>query len=1683
VAQLSQPSRLEGAPAVGEAGEPDPIRSTPEAAVSEPVVGRFRPQSQDDLAPSGTWQRAEANLAALELLQRLREQGREATSAERGVLARWGSWGAVPAIFDEAQVRWQPQRDRLRALLSEEEFAAARRTVLNAHYTDPAYVDAMWQALERLGFQGGRVLEPGCGAGTFIGMAPAAAQMVGVELDPTSAGIAAALYPHAQVRAESFAQTKIPRGYFDAAIGNVPFAKLVLHDPAFNAGNHSIHNHFILKSLALVRPGGVAAFLTSRFTMDATNPAARREMHQLADLLGAVRLPAQAHRRAAGTEVVTDLLIFRRRLPGQEAGEQRWEYARPVQIDEVQIGINDYFHRHPERMLGQASIQHGMYNAQDLRVVGDLQRLPEQLQEQLVSITDAAVGAGLTMTAAAQEQTGAALAPVARADEDLWEGHLSVDEAGTGFTQLTEGVLAPIKVPRAQFKELRTLLQLRDQARALLSMEAGSVEDTPQLEAARTELAACYRDYVAKYGPINRVKITDTGRLDSDGDPIIRRAVPPVMRTLRTDPFYALITSLERYDEHTGTAAPSTILSERVVHPKALPQGADTAEEALALSMDVHGHPDLDYIAHLLGVDSEQAREQLRGMVFSDPETSALLPAAEYLSGNVIIKLERAREAAATDDAFTENVQALEQVIPTPLGADEIEPQIGAVWVSPEDYAQFLSELIEAPVTVSNPYGTIWDVRAVSNFRAISEWGTRRVPAARILETSLKQQVVTVVDDVDGTRVPNPTATEEAREKQAAMQERFAEWVWEDPARTARLVAEYNRRFNGIVLRDYTKEGERLRLPGLARSFTPRPHQRAAVARIINEPAVGLFHEVGAGKTAEMVMGVMELRRLGLARKPVVVVPNHMLEQFTAEWLQCYPRARLLAASVEDLQGDKRRRFVALAATNDWDAVVMTRTAFQRIPVSKTLAATYEARELEAMRAALSAATEKNLTVKRLERKLATEEERIKAKLDKAEDPGITFEQTGIDYVMVDEAHDYKNLRTVSGIQGAAINGSIRATDLHMKLEHLRSTRGRRVATFATATPLANSVTEAHVMQRYLRPDLLQAAGVHDFDSWAGTFGQTVTEIEMGVAGGFRQKTRFAKFKNVPEMLRMWHTFADVKTAEDLKLPVPDLTVRQDGQRLPVTALLEPSDDVTGYVQHLAARADLVKSRAVDPSEDNMLKISSDGRKAALDMRLIDATFFAHVERSKVEAAAAKIVTIWEQNRHRTYHDDAGEVSPVPGALQIVFCDLGTPSQDWNVYDELHRHLVAAGIPAEGVRFIHEAKTDNEKARLFAACRSGQVAVLIGSTQKMGVGTNIQRRAVALHHLDCPWRPADLAQREGRIVRQGNENPEVSIYRWVVEGSFDAYSWQTVERKAKFISQVMRGRLDVREVEDIGDTALSYAEVKALASGNPLLIDREEASAALARLERLERAHRQNLAGLGASARDSGSVLDGAERDLPLLQQAAEQVRTTKGDAFRAVINGTTYTDRVQAGNALGQWVTANQHRISGHYYDERPLGVVAQLGGHTIEAATRRPLFGGGPCFALSIKDVPRTSWTVEVEHLQTGAGEGGLVRQLENRVAGIADLIPKTVAEREDAQRRLLEIEAAKARPFKYVDELTRARTRLSDIETRIKDREREDSGTEPDQEPPTTEAPAPLPAAHQRTLDRAANGLGLT
>lgn len=1591
-----------------------------------------------------------ANLAALRVVRDIQSQERGATAEEQAVLARWSAWGAVPAVFDEARTDWASEREQLHELLSEGEYAAARRTTINAHYTDPAYVRAVWDAVQALGFTGGRVLEPGCGSGTFIGLAPAAAQMTGVELDPISAAVAAGLYPHASVRAESFAVTRLPGGYFDATVGNVPFADVRLHDPIDNRAGHSLHNHFIVKSLRLTRPGGVVAVLTSRYTLDAVNPAARREMNAMADLVGAVRLPGGAHRRAAGTDVVTDLLILRRRAEGEQPRTNAWETVGAHVVDGQSVRTNNYFHDHPEHVLGEYRVGTGMYNEATLDVVGDLATLPSRLERALREVVDQAHRDGLIWT----PRAGADVAPasvgrVAQASEGLWEGHLSATD--DGFTVLESGIHVPLEVPRTRASELRALLGLRDQARALLATESASLEDSNELEDARRRLAGAYGSYVTRFGPLNRSTLRSTGRTDPEtGEERMARVRPPVMTTFRRDPFYALVMALETFDEGTHTAAPAQLLSQRVVVPRAPVLGVDDPAEALAVSLETTGRADLPVIASLLGVDVDEARAQLGDLVFDDPQDpTRIVPAAEYLSGNVLDKLDVARAAAGVEERYAVNVRALEAVVPTPLGIDEIQPRLGAAWIDAETHTEFVREILADPrANVLHLGAAMWEVNAVAHtVAATSEWGTSRASAPHILKAVLEQRVVTVTDDIgDGKRVINPTETEAAREKAGLLQERFAEWVWEDPARAERLAGVYNRQFNALVLRDYTTEGQRLTLPGLVKTFTPREHQRTAVARMISEPAVGLFHEVGAGKTAEMAIGTMELRRLGLVSKPAVVVPNHMLEQFTREWLQLYPQASLLAAAGEDLAGDRRRMFVARASTGEWDAVIMTRSAFERIGVSRATEAEYMQRELDQIRAILErASATKATTVKRLEKKVAAVEERVKERLDGPQDPGITFEATGIDYLVVDELHDYKNLMTVSNIPDAAIEGSKRASDLHMKLEYLRARHGHRVITGATATPIANSITEAHVMQRYMRPDLLEAAGVADFDSWAATFGQTVTEIEMSVTGGYKQKTRFARFQNVPEMLRTWHTFADVKTAEDLKLPRPELAVRPDGVRGPRTMVLEPSDELLEYVRWLGKRADDVQARLVDRDVDNMLKITTDGRKAALDLRLAG---MGRAPGNKVESAADRIAAIWQRNAARVYLDPVtGEPSPIPGALQLVFCDLGTPSADWNVYVELRRQLMARGMPREQVRFIHEARNDAEKGRLFAAARAGHISVLVGSTQKMGVGTNVQARAVALHHLDCPWRPADLEQRDGRILRQGNQNDEIEIYRWVTEKSFDAYSWQTVERKARFIAQVMRGRLDMREIDDVGDSALSFAEVKALASGDPLVLEREKALQEVTKFDRLERAWHRNQVHLQRGKHSALERLAAAESDLPHVEAGIARRVETSGEQFAMTVAGERFTTRTDAAAALRQWAHTHAGAALNTTHEPRALGAVAQLGGHTITAAAapRVGFLQRSPGYTFAIDGVPRTHWRVDVE---TAAGEGiGLVRQFENHLERLAALAAQLRTDIETAQRDIAQAEEAQRKPFKHADALDRARATLQRVEATLEGSDQHD------------------------------------
>lgn len=1597
--------------------------------------------------------RFDANLAAAQTLRHLRAEDRAATPAEQAVLARWGSWGAqgLWQIFDENRPEHVHRRHQLREVLTPEEYDAARRTTINAHYTDAAYVSAIWTAMERLGITRGAVLEPGCGAGTFIGAAPAHVQMVGVELDPVTAGIARHLYPDAAILTQSFADTRLPVGYFDATIGNVPFADVVLHDPRFNPGRYSMHNHFILKSLELTRPGGIVAVLTSHHTLDSRDAAHRRDMHHLADLVGAVRLPTGAHAAAAGTDAVTDLLILRRRLPDEAPLDDAWVTTQPVELHgptgPEQVRINRYFaveHRH--HVLGQPQVRVGMYGVAGLHITpAPGQNTAAQLQAALQAVTDRALEQGRGASPAPDRTHAAALLPDISVERD---GHITATTAG-GFTIVAEGVTVDLSVPTTQRAEVRALLGLRDQAKTLIATEAANRDDTVDLAHTRTRLGESWHNYVARYGPINRYTMSTP----TNPQQTPHRLIPPAVRlVIRHDPYGPLLAALERFDDDTHQASPAHLLLTRQIVPREPVTRVDAATDAVSVTLDTLGRLDLDHMAQLLDTTPDQARHQLLGHVFDTPPADGANPGlvtrAEYLSGDVRTKLDVALAAAADDpDTWAPNVAALREVLPPELGPGDITARLGAVWIPDTDHTAFMRDVLgDRRAKVTHISGSQWVVEGNKwGIAAQNVWGTQRMAAPDILERLITQTQIVVKDhhtDVHGNKVEtlNVVDTEAAQEKAQQLSERFSSWVWEDPDRAERLQAEYNRRFNSVVLRDYTGEGAAMALPGLVKTFTPRPHQRGAVARMLNEPSVGLFHEVGAGKTAEMIMGAMELKRLGMVQKPLVVVPNHMLEQFSREWLQLYPQATLLAAGSKDLTGDRRREFVARAATNDWDGIVLTRGAFERIPLSpQRLVAYLEAQSAQTREdlARIGAAQGKvDTRLKAMEKQILRKEEQAKAELDKPRDPGITFEETGIDYLIVDELHDYKNLTVASAIPGASILGSGRARDLDSKIHYLRSTHGARVITGATATPIANSVTEMYVMQRYLAPTRLTSAGIHDFDSWAATFGEVVTGFEANITGDqFKLKGRFAKFTNVPELLTMFHEFGDIKTAADLDLPVPRIGQRGDGQRLANLVSVEQTDALSAYIGDLSKRVDKITSRQVDPRDDNMLKVASDGRKAALDMRLVTAEEYHPLltENSKVDVAAAHLAQVWAANKDRTYPDPAtGEDSSITGALQLVFCDLSTPSTEkWNVYDALRDQLYERGLPHGSVRFIHEAENDDAKARLFADARAGKIAVLMGSTQKMGVGTNIQDRAIHLMDLDAPWRPADVAQRHGRIIRQGNLNPEIQLTQLVTVGSFDTYMWQTLERKGRFIDQIMRGTLSGgREIEDISEATLSSAEFKAIASGNPLLLEQARAEEDLRRYTRLEEAHRRNEQSLSHTITRTTQSIDETTTRRPLLEAAVARTVPTAGDAFAITINGRHIRKRADAADHLQQTLRSLYLRET-VYHESRNL---ITLGGHNIH------LVNDGHSNLRFIVD-GLDSPVVVVPFADIQNPHKGTLTKLENLLSThIPTALRDNHASADDAQRRLQHAHASLGHPFKHADALTDARQRYEAINQQI-------------------------------------------
>ncbi|WP_160050116.1 MULTISPECIES: SNF2-related protein [unclassified Nocardiopsis] len=1572
------------------------------------------------------------NLAAIRLVRALEAEQRPATTEEQQVLARWSGWGAVPKVFDERSNDLAPERAELLELLSPEEYEAAKANTLTAYYTDADLVQGIWTGMRELGFEGGNVLEPGCGSGNFIGFAPLdtalPTRMVGVEIDPTSAAIARHLYPDAQVLTESFAETIAPDGAFDSVIGNVPFDRHTLYDPRYNPSQESVHNHFILKSLQMTKPGGVVAVITSRWTLDSDEDRVRNRITSMADLVGAVRLPVNAHAAAAGTRTVTDVLFLRRREEDRPPAPVDWNRLIEIEGPEGVVKVNAYFVTHPEHVVGDLGVRMGRSGPEPTVTAPDGATVAERFDEAVQSITQRAREHGLTVPAPGTEWKPLELVGATDAGRN---GLMEVDD-GDQLTRIVDGVRIEIDPPvKKHAQELFSLLRIRDSYLELVEAERTLPVGDAHVEDLRRRLNDRYDAYVDRYGPINRFTYKSNGQRNY-----------PRLGGIREDLMASRVLALEKFDPTTQQARKAEIFHKRTIAPAEPPDRAETAADALAISLDTYAEVRLEEIQRLMGVDTpEQARAALGTLVYTEPVTEDLIPAPQYLSGDVRTKLRAAQVAARTDERFAPNVEALRQVVPVNLTPAEIEARLGATWIDASYVQQFARELLDEPeLKVQNGGGSYWTVSGGNpkSVLASHTWGTKKMPAQVILQNLLQNKAVKVtrtITDEDGREriVLNQDATEEAQGKAEEMAEEFASWAWQDPDRARELARVYNDRFNCLSLCSYT--GDHLTFPGLAREFRPFPHQRAAVARVLSEQASLLAHGVGAGKTAEMVISIMEMRRLGQSRKPAMVVPNHMLEQVSREFAELYPQAKILVADKDMMSRDYRQQFADIAASGDWDVVVFGHNQFKQLPLPNEERRAYEDKQIAEFEDWIaSAETDPDVnprTVKQLERAKVQLKNRYRKLWAQVDTGSATLADCGIDAIVYDEAHEAKNAMVRSNIQDAAKSKpSWQAEDLMMKADYIRRQGGKLV--FATATPIANSVSEAYVVMRFLRPDLLHQAGIYDFDQWASTFGEIISEFEMKPeGGGYQQKDRFARFMNVPELLRAFHTFADVKLSSELGLDLPEVVrpVEQDGTTVWAqgreTVVVPPSEELLEYMQTLGERADKVRQgkpeerwseakQALRP--DNMLWISADGRAAATDLRLVKEPA---AQDTKIMHVADKVAQIWREHKDDVYYDeDTGEAEAHTGSLQMVFCDLGTPSDDpdkYDAYEDLREQLVSQGVPREQIRFVHEATNDKAKAELFASCRDGRTQVVVGSTKKMGTGTNMQRRAVALHHVDCPWRPVDIEQREGRLVRQRNANTRVRILSYVTEGSFDGYMWQTALRKLRFIEQIMRGRLDVREVEDVSNTAMSYAEIQALASGNPLMLERVVNEKRVKKLQRAYRSHHQGQAMLQRTIAAGEAEIANATAAIAVFDRALEQRVTTKGEAFRMVVGEVTYDKRTAAADALRQHLG---EQVRAARADPMRLGTpfeIGRLGGFTLTGTIDRGLSGG--LVTSLYLDVPtNNAWNHQygisnslaytfgtVQELATSTGHGVIgslentLRQVENQRAEVLEAIPR--------------------------------------------------------------------------------------
>ncbi len=1615
---------------------PDAVAAD-EALNAEPMpeaAGNFH-ITDDNLGVGGPKQKFARNIEAIQTLRTLEQEHRGATAEEQQVLSQYVGWGGLADVFDPNKENWSAEYTQLKGLLTEEEYAAARASTLNAHYTSPVVIRAIYDAVEKMGFQSGNILEPSLGIGNFFGMLPsgmADSRLYGVELDSITGRIAQKLYPQADITVAGF-ETTDRRDFYDLAVGNVPFGQYKVNDKAYNKLGFSIHNYFFAKTIDQIRPGGVIAFVTSRFTMDSKDSSARKYMAERADLLGAIRLPNNAFKANASTEVVSDIIFLQKRDRPADI-EPAW-----VQLGKTEDGfaISQYFVDHPEMVLGELTTESTQYGREELTVSPiEGANLSDQLAEAVQHIEGQYTEVEVDTPDIAEEETTRRTLP---ADPEVKNFSYTVVDGEVFYRE--NSVMTQVELSDTAKGRVTGMVELRQIVNELIQQQ---LEDYPDedIKAAQERLNAAYGDFTAKYGLINDKK---NARLFDD------------------DSSYYLLCSLENLDENKNLKSKADMFTKRTIRPERVVTSVDTPSEALAVSIGEHGKVDLPYMAELLGTPGnyERITTELSGVIFKDPAADADDPEAgwqtadEYLSGNVRDKLRMAQLAAESHPEFKVNVDALTKAQPKDLEASEIDVRLGATWLDPSIVQQFMMETFQPPyrirynnaITVRySPYTSEWRISNKSatgfgDIMATETYGTRRANAYKILEDTLNLRDSRVYDTIeeDGKekRVLNQNETTLAQQKQQAIKDAFAGWVWKDPQRRALLVKKYNELFNSTRPREY--DGSHIHFVGMNPEINLREHQRNAVAHVLYGYNTLLAHEVGAGKSFEMAASAMELKRLGLCQKSLFVVPNHLTEQWASEFLRLYPNAKLLVTSKKDFEPGNRKKFCARIATGDYDAVIIGHSQFEKIPLSAERQERLIQEQMDEIEEAIEEAKAQvgeHFTVKQLEKLRKS----LKQKLEKLQgadrkDDVVTFEQLGVDRLFVDESQAFKNLylyTKMRNVAGLSTSEAQKSSDMFGKCRYLDEITGGRGVIFATGTPLSNSMTEMYTLMRYLQYNTLQQKGLTHFDAWASTFGETTTAIELAPEGtGYRARTRFAKFFNLPELMAMFKEAADIKTSDQLHLPVPDAKFE--------TVVVKPSEIQQDMVQALSERAAEVHSGSVDPSVDNMLKITSDGRKIGLDQRLMNSAL-PDDPNSKLNACVNNVLRIWNDTKEQKL-------------TQLIFCDMSTPKGDgsFNVYDDIRSKLLNAGVPEQEIEFIHNADTENKKAELFSKVRSGQVRVLLGSTAKMGAGTNVQTLLVAVHHLDVGWRPSDMTQRNGRIIRQGNQNKQVYVYNYVTESTFDAYLYQTLENKQKFISQIMTSKSPMRSCDDIDEQALSYAEIKALCAGDPRIREKMDLDVQVAKLKVLRGDFQNQKYRLEDKLlKTFPEEIQKQKTRIAALQQDSQIAAAHPQDKENfcgMTIKGMVYDDKKAAGERL---LLARQ---------EMPNADMMLLG--TYRGFELNIRFD-------SFKNEHQAVLRAELSYpVSLGDDARGNITRLDNAIDNFADRIAdaENALQNLEQQKQAAEVEVAK--PFAQEEELAEKSARLAELNALLNiDRDRSSSQDTPE-EYKETEAPATRPS----------------